>query len=583
MTGQIEAIRNEQVDDIPLLLEVIRQMGVIEIFNETIEQHGNWKGLGAGHIIAVWLAYILSTGDHRKSRLQEWAAERGHSLQHSLGAGEIRELDFTDDRLGIILQELSDDGVWQRSEREINRRIISVYELEGEVARIDTTTASSYGEVTEEGLLQFGYSKDRRPELGQVKIASVTLDPLGLPLVTIPVSGEEADDGMYIPAIEEARKSIGGKQVMYVGDSKMGSFETRSYIAGQGESYLMPLSKKQVNEETMLGYLEEFEVRAEEEGEWEKVVIVDEKGEERLIAEGFTVEVVHREEGEEGRREWKERRFMVLSPEYAGKQRTQLEKKIEKAEAALKRLVRRRQGYHYPKSAEELEKRVSAVLTNGGCEAYLKVKITQESRRKKIRRYKNRPAREEKRTTFRLQITRREAVLAKKQKVMGWRVYATNAPKEKLSFFKAVEVYRDAYLHEHGYSRLKGKPLSLTPMYLQKDEQITGLIRLLSLALRVLTLIEFVVRRRLAEEGGYLKGVYAGNRNRRTKTPRTETLLEVFKGLILTIIHTGEKKWVHLTPLSATQKRILQLLGISEEIYTSLTPESSKLILKSAN
>ena len=166
---------------------------------------------------------------------------------------------------------------------------------------------------------------------------------------------------------------------------------------------------------------------------------------------------------------------------------------------------------------------------------------------------------------------------------MGWRVYATNAPKEKLSFFKAVEVYRDAYLHEHGYSRLKGKPLSLTPMYLQKDEQITGLIRLLSLALRVLTLIEFVVRRRLAEEGGYLKGVYAGNRNRRTKTPRTETLLEVFKGLILTIIHTGEKKWVHLTPLSATQKRILQLLGISEEIYTSLTPESSKPILKSAN
>ena len=70
-----------------------------------------------------------------------------------------------------------------------------------------------------------------------------------------------------------------------------------------------------------------------------------------MIAEGFTVEVVHREEGEEGRREWKERRFMVLSPEYAEKQRTQLEKKIEKAEAALKRLARRRQGYHYPKSA----------------------------------------------------------------------------------------------------------------------------------------------------------------------------------------------------------------------------------------
>jgi len=42
----------------------------------------------------------------------------------------------------------------------------------------------------------------------------------------------------------------------------------------------------------------------------------------------------------------------------------------------------------------------------------------------------------------------------------------------------------------------------------------------------------------LAEEDSYLKRVYAGNKNRKTKTPRTETLLEVFKGIILTIIYT---------------------------------------------
>lgn len=588
MIKQIEAIENEQVEDIPLLLAVIKQMGLIEILNETLEQHGNWTGLRAGQIIAVWLAYILSTGDHRKSHLQEWVAERKHTLQNSLGEEELQELDFTDDRLGSILHKLSEDEMWQKSERGINQRVIKVYDLELEIARIDTTTASSYGEVTEEGLLQFGYSKDHRPDLGQVKIASVSLDPLGLPLVTMPISGEQADDGLYIPAIEEARKSLGGKAgVLYVGDSKMEAWGTRSHIASQGDKYLMPLSKKQVNDETLLGYLEPFEgVSAEERG-WEKVIIVDEQGQEQVIAEGFSVSIVHQdsyqEKGKTHRYEWTERRLIVLSPEYAKKQQAQLEQRLKQTELALAQLVKQRRGYQYPKTVSELEQKVADILAQQGCTAYLTVEISAETLSKQIRSYKNRPARAETSTTFHLQITRQEETLSTKQRLLGWRAYATNAPEEKLSLSKAVEVYRDAYLHEHGYSRLKGKPLSLTPLYLHNDDQITGLIRLLSLALRVLTLIEFVVRTRLAEDDTHLTGVYAGNRNRQTKTPRTETLLAVFKGIILTIIHTEEKDWLHLNPLTTTQKRILQLLGIPEDVYTSLVPQFSKVILKSAN
>jgi len=306
-----------------------------------------------------------------------------------------------------------------------------------------------------------------------------------------------------------------------------------------------------------------------------------------LIAEGFTITVVQQgtylENGKEYSHEWKERRFIVLSPEYARKQQEQLEKRIEKTEIKLRQLVKRRRGYQYPQSMQELEEKVSHLLASTKCEAYLKVDITAETTSKQTRKYKNRPAKEEKRMIFHLHITRQEENLAKKKQVMGWRAYATNAPPEKLSLSKAVDVYRDAYLHEHGYSRLKGKPLSLTPMYLHKDEQITGLIRLLSLALRVLTLIEFVVRTRLAETDCYLKGIYAGNRNRKTKTPRTETLLEVFKGIILTIIHISDKEWIHLKPLTITQKRILQLLGMSENVYTSLVPNFSKLLFNSAN
>ena len=114
----------------------------------------------------MWLASILSTRDHRKNQLQEWVADRKHTLQQSLEVEEIKDLDFTDDRLGIILHKLSDDQTWQISECAVNQRIMKVYDLEVEIARIDTTTTSSYGAVTEERLLQF---KTTDPSWGRSK------------------------------------------------------------------------------------------------------------------------------------------------------------------------------------------------------------------------------------------------------------------------------------------------------------------------------------------------------------------------------------------------------------------------------
>lgn len=588
MIEQISAIENERVDDIPLLLAVIKQMGLIDIFNEQFEQHGNWEGLTIGYIIAIWLTYILSEGDHRKSYLQDWVAEREYTLLHSLDIGEINELDFTDDRLSIILNKFNDDETWQKSECAVNKRIIRVYDLNAEIVRIDTTTASSYGQVTEGGLLQFGHSKDHRPDLGQVKIASATLDPLGIPLVTMPVSGEQADDGLYIPMIDEARKSLGKKKgVLYVGDSKMGAFAIRSNLAQNGEYYLMPLSKVQVNDAQMAAYLDGFDAQPEEEQVLENIWVTDEYGNKALIGKGFTVtenhsDSCHQSEKSE-RYEWEERRFIVQSPEYAKKQQARLEKQIENAKKAVQKLTKRRRGYKYPETVAELADAVNAVLVAHHCQPYLKVEITEEIISKQIRAYGQRPARTEESNIFHLNIKENKENMEGAYRLLGWRAYATNAPTNKLSLSTAVDVYRDAYIHEHGYSRLKGRPLSLTPMYLQKEDQITGLIRLLSLALRVLTLIEFVVRKQLAEEGEALQGIYAGNKKRKTKTPRTETILGAFKGISLTIIHDGEKEWVHMNPLKPVQKRILQLLDLTEDIYTSLMPEFAKLVLKSAN
>jgi len=114
---------------------------------------------------------------------------------------------------------------------------------------------------------------------------------------------------------------------------------------------------------------------------------------------------------------------------------------------------------------------------------------------------------------------------------LGWRIYSTNQALEQLSLEQAVLAYRSEYLVERSFGRLKGRPLSLRPMYLQRDDHATGLIRLLSIALRVLTLLEFVVRRGLAAEETTLSGLYASNPKRETARPTAERLLAAFKGL----------------------------------------------------
>jgi len=130
--------------------------------------------------------------------------------------------------------------------------------------------------------------------------------------------------------------------------------------------------------------------------------------------------------------------------------------------------------------------------------------------------------------------------------------------------------YRDEYLVERCFGRLKGKPLSLTPMYLQGDQRATGLTRLLSVGLRVLTLLEHVVRDQLAEKNEKLKGLYAGNPTRATDRPTTEALLRAFKDIFLNVITIADHTYCYLSPLSDLQQKILALLDLPTNIYTDL-------------
>ncbi|MEI2421125.1 transposase, partial [Arthrospira platensis SPKY2] len=87
---------------------------------------------------------------------------------------------------------MSDDALWEKLETQLNQRLIRVYALPTDTARVDTTTVALYHDSETSTLAAHGHSKDHRPDLAQLKVLLVALDPLAMPLVTMCVPGNRA-------------------------------------------------------------------------------------------------------------------------------------------------------------------------------------------------------------------------------------------------------------------------------------------------------------------------------------------------------------------------------------------------------
>jgi len=72
-------------------------------------------------------------------------------------------------------------------------------------------------------------------------------------------------------------------------------------------------------------------------------------------------------------------------------------------------------------------------------------------------------------------VTLNTAAIAQDKQTFGWRVYVTNACLEQLSFQDAVLTYRDQWILSEG-SIASRASLSATPFFVQRDDQLTGLV-----------------------------------------------------------------------------------------------------------
>jgi len=570
-------ITTERIDDFVLLIKMMMRLGLPAILDRHIPRHWLQEGLSWGWVATIWLAHILSQGDHRKLTVRDWVRQAHNTLEATTGLS-IRDTDFTDDRLTIVLRMLSKPEYWHAIERDLGQSTVRVYDLEVKRARVDATTISGYHAGGEDSLFQFGKSKDN-PTLQQVKLMMVTLDPLGLPAATEVVSGEQADDGLYIPIIDRVVAILIKAGLLFVGDCKMSAWATRVHIRALGHHYLTPLALVGETVEAMSTWIQEAL-----DGTYTLTPIYapDAQEGDDPIAQGHErARLCMAQEGEQ-HLEWMERVLVVHSPAYAAAQQRSLERRLERATAKLSTLTPPRgRGKRQIKEEAALVTAAEAILQKYQVESLLSYAFERqvEQQVKYVGRGRGaaeRPQRVEERVRYQITaVIRDTASITALQQRFGWRAYVTDLPTEQLPLSDAILTYREEWQVERGFHRFKGAPLSIAPLFVKRDDQVRGLINLLSIAVRLLTLIEFIVRRALKRENAQLVGLHKENPKKPTDKPTTERLLQAFSNITLTIIQFPDRTVRHVTPLTPLQERILVLLGLSSDTYYGLAQNSS--------
>ena len=555
----------------PLIIYWLKQMNLETIIdNKLSPPHGNRKGLTYGQLSLLLLTYIISQADHRLCCVEEWVNQHHRSLQ-SITNWKIGNKDATDDRCGDLLKIIgeTEDQTIAQIEIFLGQHLIRAYELPTDKARSDTTSFSVYHQSSESNsessLIKFGYSKDQRPDLRQYRQMLGTLDPNGMPLVGATLAGNGSDETDYLPTWRQMKQIIGHPDFLYLADSKASTWHNRAKINAEGGIYCFPLAMSKPRPKLLSDWInnppsEIMKIR--QQGE--------EESDQEEIGQGFEVPLgsIWTEAETQKCYRWEERWLGIKSNSLATRQIKSLHNRLVKGEEKLARVSQR------PGNDEQLlRQKVIEILKTHGLSKYIQYSIDKKISYDKV--YRGRGSRKESSSYRRVRKTKLILIYKRCQReidsfeaLAGWRLYVTNGEKQRLSLIQALESYKEQWQPEQGFHRFKRGRLSALPIYFRDEDKIRGLMFLLTIALRIFTLMEFVVRRQLDQSQSSVGGLYEGNPKRTTNRPTAEKLLRVFSHMTLYFHRDGTRE---ISTLNLIQKKILNLMKIPESIYSTLS------------
>ena len=550
-----EPLRACDVRFLPIVSAYARTLGMVE---EVDRVCGSKRGVSDGTIVLALVLDALS-GRSPLFRLPQAFAK----LDTELLLGEaISPEKLNDDAVGRALDRIFEVGT-SKVLSAVALRAVKLFDLDTAHVHHDTTSRRVYGDYDLYGeesrdqpfVITFGFSKEHRPDLKQLVHSLLCVDA-GIPIYSTCTNGNESDKMVnrnLIPTMVERMAELGQDNFLYVTDSALITPDNLALMDDFKSGFRfvsrLPASYTECGKAI---------AKAVRENRWEDLGSLSEEPStpKRKPAHYHGFETMVELYGI-----WY-RALVVHSDAYDERRTKRLERTLEQDKAEVERMASEQEKIEYAC----LPDAQAAVLRLPRGRFHELVGRVEEGPMYATGRPKADGTRKIQRTIYRLKISLqpREQAIARARAEAGCFVLVSNEPEETsggLSSKDLLRAYQDQHAVEQNFGFLKD-PVIVNALFLKSPRRIEALGLILVLALMVWRLMERTMRVSLKESATKV----VGWNNRQTSRPTSFMMTTKFVSVI--VIRTEKRRFL-AEPLDPVQERYLNILGLSEAVFTN--------------
>ncbi|HXG06227.1 MAG TPA: IS1634 family transposase [Nitrososphaera sp.] len=537
--------------DLTLIAAICRKIGIRVVVDQAVEsrtsQFGRPSDISYG-LVAEILLTIICTGHHPLYRIRE-------SLEDKDIEGIFKESipleSLTDDRFARLLDRVHEmDPAWLYS--QIRTKVLEKFGIEIKSINYDTTSRIMWGEYETLGdgdtgvvKIEFGHSKDRRPDKKQVKVGIGVSDGV---VVDANVMDGSKDDKTFnadkLDRMKDLAESLSAnlEDLNYIADA---AFFTKRNLAKAKEHGVSFIARAPDNLKVCRNLVDLY--LQDKQG----AVPVSIENTQSTPSNYSIKEYIDSHHGHECK-------FVVCESDKLRKQKEKIvAKKVSEEKEILSKQIK-----PYTKIAFQCEEDARNELKRLEKEwSRLKFHEVTASVIKEEKRGRGRPGAIPKvRHQYRLDfsIEQQEELIDKHISRESTFVLATN--NKSLSGEEVLREYKTQSNVESRFRQFKS-PEFANAIYLKTPGRVAALMYFMLMALTILSAIEVTVRKELAKKGEAIRGPGGV----KTKRPTFRSILLIMRHGISVLYIEGRRK---IQSLRDSHRRILEILGLDTGIFT---------------
>jgi transposase len=546
-----------RADYLPLIGQLMDQMRLPQIINETVTKPNSQAIVDAGTMISGMILNLLSDAKIRLYRLSHFFEDKPMPLIFPWKQN-LTPSNFTEERGGNVLDEFYRSNP-QKIFSMLTHSNIKLYNINTNSIRVDTTSKSFYGayetNMPEPIDITQGFSKDKRHDLKQIMFGTATSSD-GIPILGEVMSGNTSDmtfNKGWIKTVRQALQKSDDDFLLYTADSAAVTEENLKLFKEYHVDMISRLPER-------YGLAEELINQAISANIWTEIGTLSEG---KKAATYKSVSFERELYGDAYR-------FVVFHSSSLDKRKLKtLNSKIEKEKLELIKKVEEESKREFFCEAdaraeiEKFQKEDKSKFHTITSEIIEVEKIIKRNKRGRLK--KGETSHQEKRFLLKFEPVLDVTSCNQEQERCGLFVLITSLKDmEKYPDREILSQYKGQQAVENIFKFIKD-PALVGAYCLKNPERIVAFGYILLMAAQVYTILERVVRKNLENPD---EEPVEGLNRQKTKRPTAYAIEYVLSAILVMRVQKKKyEEWILSKELDKNQKRMLNLAGFDEKIY----------------